>query len=122
MTVSSLGVDIEEVQRFKKLVRNQRFLSRVFTPQEIRYCATKKKKLQHFAVRFAAKEAVWKALSDILRKKKTPLGHRDIGVKNSASGKPVVVLPKKFRSLEKRVAISLSHTASYAVAVAMVRT
>lgn len=116
----NLGVDIEEVGRFKTLVRNQRFLNRVFTKQEIVYCSSKKKKLQHFAVRFAAKEAVWKALSETLKKNKSLLGHRDIGVRNDLSGKPVVVLPKKFRSLEKRVTISLSHTASYAVAVAMI--
>lgn len=117
---SNLGVDIEEVDRFKNLVRNPRFLNRVFTQQEIAYCSSKKKKLQHFAVRFAAKEAVWKALSETLKKKKSPLGHKDIGVRNDASGKPVVVLPRKFKSLETRVTISLSHTASYAVAVAMV--
>ena len=121
MNNSTLGVDIEEVQRFKKLVRNQRFLNRIFTKQEIVYCASKKQKLQHFAVRFAAKEAVWKALSEILKKQKTPLGHWDIGVKNDRSGKPAVVLPSRFKHLEKRIAISLSHTAHYAVAVALVR-
>jgi holo-[acyl-carrier protein] synthase len=96
-------------------------LNRIFTKQEVAYCASKKKHLQHFAVRFAAKEAVWKALSDTLRKSKATLGHRDIGVKNDPSGKPVVVLPAKFKRLEKKISISLSHTSSYAVAVASVR-
>lgn len=120
MSQNAVGVDIEEVKRFKALVRNRKFMDRVFTKQEIAYCSAKKRKLEHFAVRFAAKEAVWKALSDFLRGKKAHLGHRDIGVKNDAFGKPQVVLPKAFSSIAKRTTLSLSHTSSYAVAVAFV--
>ena len=102
------------------LIRNKRFLARVFTRQEIAYCQSKKNKAQHFAVRFAAKEAVWKAISDLLRRSKTHLGHRDIGLRNDVHGKPAVVFPDKYRRLARRVSVSLSHTKTYAVAMAVV--
>ncbi len=114
-----LGVDIEEVARFRALVRNKRFLKRIYTPSEVAYCRAKKNQLQHFAVRFAAKEAVWKCLSDTLRNLKKKLGHRDIGIKNSASGKPQITLPKALKKIEKRIHVSLSHSTSHVVAVAV---
>ena len=117
----SLGVDIEEVARFKGLIRNTRFLKRVFTPKEVAYCKSKKNKMQHFAARFAAKEAVWKALSEYLDKNKKTLSHVDIGVVNDVSGKPRVILPKAFSKLEKKISLSLSHTQSTVVAVALVQ-
>lgn len=118
MTVA-VGIDIEEVARFKSLVRQRRFVDRVYTAIEARYCASKKNKLQHFAVRFAAKEAVWKALSETLAQKKIHLSHRDIGVANDVSGKPRVRLPQKLRAWESRVSLSLSHTRTTVVAVAL---
>lgn len=116
----SIGVDIEEVRRFQSLIRNKKFLKRVFTVQEITYCSAKKNKAQHFAVRFAAKEAVWKAVSEHLAKSKKRLGHRDIGLRNDSNGKPQVVLPTSLKSLARRVSVSLSHTKTYAVATAFV--
>lgn len=117
----SLGVDIEEVGRFQSLIRNPRFMTRVFTPKEVAYCKSKKNKLQHFAARFAAKEAVWKALSERLAMKKMVIGHRDIGVQNDPSGKPRITLPKSLVILEKKISLSLSHTRTTVVAVALVQ-
>jgi holo-[acyl-carrier protein] synthase len=114
-----LGVDIEEVSRFRNLVRNKRFLERVYTPREVAYCRDKKNQLQHFAVRFAAKEAVWKCLSETLHRLKKKLGHRDIGIRNSPSGKPEISLPPSLRQIEKRIHVSLSHSSSHVVAVAI---
>lgn len=113
----SLGVDIEEVVRFQRLLRNKRFLHRVFTPQEIAYCNSKKNRVQHFAVRFAAKEAVWKAMSDELRRSKSRLGHKDIGLKNDRFGRPEVVLHKGRSSWARHLSVSLSHSRAYVVAV-----
>lgn len=108
------GVDIIEIGRIKKtILTNKRFLEKVYTPTEIAYCNSKKNKWQHFAVRFAAKEAVWKALG------KKNIWHRDISVKNTEDGKPEVILSKKYRNLEKKISLSLSHTEDYAVAVAV---
>lgn len=109
------GVDIVEIERIRKVIRgNGRFLTRVFTPEEIRYCAGRKASWQHYAVRFAAKEAVWKALGV------RGLSHRDIGIKHAPDGKPEVVLPKKFSKISNKLSISLSHSDHYAVAVAVV--
>ena len=115
----SVGIDIEEVKRFQSLVRNKRFIERVFTQEEIAYCSTKKNKAQHFAVRFAAKEAVWKAVNEALPKSSKGLGHQDIGLENAPSGKPQVFLRGVFAKLSKKISVSLSHTGSHAVAVAL---
>ncbi|MEK7859116.1 MAG: holo-ACP synthase [Elusimicrobiota bacterium] len=106
-----LGLDIVEIGRIKSLARRERrFLKRVFTNEEIAYCMGKKNPWQHFAVRFAAKEAVWKALDQ------SGLGLKDISVGRGARGKPAVLLKgKAVRSLK----LSLSHSEHYAVAVAM---
>ncbi len=116
-----VGVDIEEVKRFTSLIKNSRFLKRVFTDDEIRYCRSKKNKAQHFAVRFAAKEAAWKALSDVMRRRNATLSHRDIGLRNQATGKPEMVLQGALASWSKRLSVSLSHTKNYAVAVVLVK-
>src|SRR5438876_5488471 len=108
-----IGVDIVEIDRISKSVRNPRFLKRVFTPQEVAYCRSKKNSAQHFAVRFAAKEAVWKAVGE------PKLLHRDIQVRNRPNGKPEVIFPKRFARLARRVSISLSHGREYAVAMAI---
>src|SRR5688572_11753820 len=110
-----IGVDIVEIPRIEKSVGNARFLKRVFTAGEIAYCRARKNSAQHFAVRFAAKEAVWKAVGE------PRLLHRDIQVRNKANGKPEVVFPKRFAKLAKRVSISLSHGREYAVAMALFR-
>jgi holo-[acyl-carrier protein] synthase len=107
-----IGVDIIDVRRIAKLIKSKRFLDRVYTKEEVRYCMPKVNRAQHFAVRFATKEAVWKALG---RKK---ISHRDIGVKNMADGKPVAIIEGK---PDKRISISLSHTDDYAVAVAIIK-
>ncbi len=120
MAKFSVGVDIEEVHRFNSLIRNSRFLKRVFTPREIQYCMGKKNKSQHFAVRFAAKEAVWKALSEVLKNLNRTVSHNQVGIKNTAAGKPEVVLPPALSKWKKKISISLSHTNAYAVATAFV--
>jgi holo-[acyl-carrier protein] synthase len=107
------GIDIVEIRRIARLVRNRRFCERVFSPKEISYCSSKKNPGQHYAVRFAAKEAVWKALG------KKGITHKDISIRNSPEGKPELILPARLKNLEKRISVSLSHTGEYAVAVAV---
>ena len=108
-----IGVDIVEIDRIRKSVKNPRFLKRVFTPQEVAYCRARKNFAQHFAVRFAAKEAVWKAVGQ------SKILHRDIHVRNRANGKPEVFFSPPFRKFDRRVSISLSHGVDYAVAMAV---
>ena len=106
-----IGVDIVEVKRINRLIKDDHFLKRVYTPEEIRYCSGKKNSAQHFAVRFSAKEAIWKALGA------ANLSLRDIGVCNLPGGKPEARIRGRKR---KNIDISLSHTEAYAVAVAIV--
>lgn len=107
-----IGIDIVEVKRIGKLIKNKHFLERVFTETEIDYCMKKKHKAQHFAVRFAAKEAVWKALNN------NKITLFNISIINLADGKPEVLLKGR---KTKNIDISLSHTDDYAAAVAVVK-
>jgi len=112
MQLIGVGLDIIEVGRIRRLGRNPRFLPKVFTPEEIRYCCARKNRWQHLAVRFAAKEAVWKALG------RGGVRWRDIGVVRQGSGRPEVRLRhKKFGRVT--VLVSLSHTERYAAACAV---
>jgi holo-[acyl-carrier protein] synthase len=106
-----IGIDIEEVKRFSKLIKDKTFLKRVFSKEEIDYCLSKKQSAQHFAVRFAAKEAVWKAVN---HQKNVVI--TDIYIKNENSGKPQVFIKNKKVSY---IDVSLSHTGNIVVAVAV---
>jgi holo-[acyl-carrier protein] synthase len=113
MTGYEVGIDIVDVPRIARLIRQKRFLERVYTPEEIAYCRGKKNAAQHFAVRFSAKEAVYKALG------RGGVGHKDISVHNDERGRPSVRLAGALKKLESRVSLSLSHTTGYATAVAL---
>ncbi|MCK5533887.1 holo-ACP synthase [bacterium] len=115
MEIKGCGIDVVEVERIKKIInKNGRFISKVFTPEEIAYCQGKKNKWEHFAVRFAAKEAVLKALENL------KINFKNIGIKNEKSGKPQVVFGEEISPLkEGRILISLSHTHNCAVAQAL---
>ncbi|BAG13696.1 holo-ACP synthase [Candidatus Endomicrobiellum trichonymphae] len=108
----NVGIDIEEVERFVKYVRDKKFLERIFAKEEISYSIPRKNVAQYLAARFAAKEAVWKALST--RNKKFTIA--DISVRNTKDGKPQVYIKNK---KYKRIDISLSHTDKYVAAVAI---
>lgn len=108
-----IGIDIIDIKRIKKLIKNKKFIERVFNKEEIKYCENKKNKEQNYSARFAAKEAVWKALSG-----KYSLSLKDIVIKNIQNGKPQVIINyKKLNNL--KIEVSLSHTKEYAVAVAI---
>ncbi len=64
MTIIGLGIDATEIPRIAETMKNygDRFLQRIFTPGEIGYCQSKRHAAQHFAARFAVKEAAMKAL------------------------------------------------------------
>jgi len=106
-----VGVDLVEIARVRDLARrNPRFLTRVFSAAEIAYCKAKKNPWPHFAVRFAAKEAVYKALG----KADVPL--TDISVERARDGKPSVRIAGKPAAELK---LSLSHGRDHAVAFAV---
>ncbi|MEN3014051.1 MAG: holo-ACP synthase [Endomicrobiia bacterium] len=108
-----IGIDIIETKRIKRLIKNKKFVERVFSKEEIEYCESKKNKEQHYSARFAAKEAIWKALAG---KYSIPL--KNIVIRNIQNGKPEVFLKdKKLKNL--KIEVSLSHTKNYAIAVAI---
>ena len=115
--IFGIGVDIVEIGRIERLAKARgNFLKRVFSEEEIRYCRSKARKWQHFAVRFAAKEAVWKALGG--RGKGIRL--RDILVRRDAFGKPKVVFRRVSKLPEPlELELSLAHSDNYAVAAAI---
>jgi holo-[acyl-carrier protein] synthase len=108
----NIGIDMEEVERFDKYMKDKAFLERIFSKEEILYSLPKKNASQHLAVRFAAKEAIWKALSS----KNKKLFLTDISVVNNKDGKPQVYIKNK---KYKKIDLSLSHTKKYVVAVAI---
>lgn len=114
------GIDIQSIARFEKSAEEhgEAFLNRIFTPHERGYCEPKRMKYEHYAVRFAAKEAVMKALGV---NAENPISFQDIEVDNEASGRPFLRISEEVRkkfSLSERVKfdISLSHEREYAVA------
>ena len=108
----NIGIDIEEIKRFKKLLKDRKFIERLFSKDEIEYCLSKKKNsIQHFAVRFSGKEAVWKVIN---KSKKILI--TDISFKNSILGKPEVYIKDKKVSY---IEVSFSHSKNTVVAVAV---
>lgn len=117
------GTDIVSVQRVARLIeaRGDVFLERWFTPGEIAYCTAKARPSLHFAARFAAKEAVVKALRT---GGDGPVPWRSIEIDHDEHGAPVVRLLERMavvaaRGGVGRVQVSLSHCDEYAVAVAV---
>ena len=119
--VKGIGVDIIEIERIRRGVENSgtSFLERIFTKAEIDYCSAKHNKYQHLAARFAAKEAVSKALSTGLRGE---FGWKDIEVVNDRLGKPLVVLhgPLQDRLNGASILLSISHSDSHVVAMVVI--
>lgn len=111
------GTDIIEVNRIKKAIEksNGRFLNKVFTKIEIEYCNSKKThKYEHFAARFAAKEACFKAISELLENNYS-IGWKDIEIINISNGKPNLVIHKNIDKIQN-IDISLAHSKEYAIA------
>ena len=116
MPILGVGTDIVETERIRELCeREDAFALRVFTQTERDYSMGKPSKYQHLAARFAAKEAVAKALDG-------PFSWNEVEVVNNADGKPIVNLYGRAKAAagEATVHLSVSHTKHYASAVAVV--
>ena len=119
----AIGIDIVEIKRLARVSKKwgQDFLKKVYTERELAYANAKRFPYQHLAARFAAKEAIFKALGEV---ETNFVGWKNIEILNDAYGKPVVhwhgaaEKTRKKRRLKGAV-VSLSHTANYAVASAM---
>jgi len=114
MAIYGTGIDIVEIARIKELMeKDDRLKNRIFTENEVRYCEKKRKKYDHYAVRFAAKEAIWKALG------KGGVGLKNIEIRNRSNGQPQVYIKGK-RLDAPKILVSLTHSREYAVAQAIV--
>ena len=118
--IYGIGIDLIEVERIRKqLERSDRFINRIFTPDEIVYCESKKNRAQNFAARFAAKEAFFKALGTGWR---GGLAFNPVEVVNDSLGKPEIRLHGKAEKLiaEKNITnicVSLTHLKDFASAI-----
>lgn len=115
--IKGLGNDIIEIDRIKKAVedKGQFFLDRIFTKEEQEYC---NKNFAHLAGRFAAKEAIAKALGAGIGEK---IGWLDLEISNNDSGKPQVKISEKVKKNfhNPTILISISHCRHYATAMAI---
>lgn len=118
--VVGLGIDIVEVGRIRSALQNtETMVQRVFTAEEIRYCSARKNKFQHFAGRFAAKEAALKAIGTGWQQ---GIRWRDVEVSADKKGKPHLAFYGKAqqffeKSGAQRALLSITHASKYALAI-----
>ncbi|MDQ7816132.1 MAG: holo-ACP synthase [Melioribacteraceae bacterium] len=119
--VLGVGIDIIEIKRIKKSVDRygERFLNKIYTAIELEYSLKKKNKYQHLAARFAAKEAIYKALSSDTNE---VYSWQDVEIYNEVNGLPKVKFSgslKDYLNHGKELKISMSHSENYVTCVAI---
>jgi holo-[acyl-carrier protein] synthase len=118
--IFGIGTDIIDVKRVEKMVaRGRQYLETIFTEKEMDYCEAKAKKSEHYAARYAAKEAILKALGTGWR---GGLAYSEIEIINEELGQPQVLVRGEVRNFFdhhqiQKTLISLSHTKEIALAV-----
>ena len=120
---SGVGIDMIEVERVAdKINKESGFRELVFSPKEIAYCESKKSKFEHYAARFAAKEAFFKALGTGWAENTQ---FNEVEIINNKDGKPEVqLLGSTLETINamgiKKILVSLSHIKTIASAVVMI--
>jgi holo-[acyl-carrier protein] synthase len=121
--VIGIGADITECLRIARMIERhgELFINRVYTPEEIKYCQSRKQATQHFTGRWAAKEAILKALGTGWRR---GISWRDIEVRNEPSGRPVVAVRGGVKDAVEQlgvgeILVTISHCRSHATACAI---
>ena len=127
MKVYGLGNDIINIKRIKNSIKinNKNFINRIFTKKEIAYCNSKKLFYNYFAKRFAAKEALSKALGTGITK---GIDFKDIEVQNNSKGKPFIILKgnakrylkKKIKNKKYKIHLTLSDDSPWACATVLI--
>jgi holo-[acyl-carrier protein] synthase len=119
--IFGVGIDLVDVRRIQKSFERfgTRFQRRVFTPDEVAFCETLPDRYLSYAARFAAKEAFSKALGTGLR---GAIGWGEIQVNDNERMRPTLTVSGRARRIlgDRRVHVSLSHTETYAVAIAVI--
>lgn len=123
MNLIGIGTDIVECLRIAQMIQRhgELFIQRVYTPHEIDYCNGRKQSTQHFAGRWAAKEAVLKALGTGWIR---GISWRDVEVHNEGGGKPTIRLQGGAQQRAEQISVvevmlSISHCRSHATAYAL---
>ena len=123
MNTIAHGIDLVECTRLQGVIdrHGDDFLNRVFTPDELAYCDGRKRRIEHLAARFAAKEAVMKVLGTGWT---SGIRWTDIEVSNDPAGRPGIRLTGRCASIASQlgidtVLISITHTAGHAMASAI---
>ena len=123
MRIVGLGTDIVETLRIGRMIEKhgELFINRVYTEGEAQYCRDRKQYLQHYAGRWAAKEAVMKTLGTGWAK---GVGWRDIEFVSQSSGAPVIAIHGGAKVIAEKlgiteILITISHCRSYATATAI---
>lgn len=118
------GIDITDVRRVQQAIERhgKRFIRRIFTPAEQAYCQSKRMKYEHYAARFAAKEAAMKAF-EVRREHR--IRFCEIEIRRAPTGKPGIYLSpvsrKRFRVPARcQIELSMAHEREFAVATVLV--
>ena len=121
--IIGIGTDIMECLRIARMIERhgELFINRVYTPDEIAYCQSRRQATQHFTGRWAAKEAILKALGRGWRR---GISWRDMEIRNDPGGKPLVAVRGGVKEVVEQLGItkllvSISHCRTHATAVAI---
>ena len=126
MTIIGIGTDVVENVRINKAIRNNKFINRVFSKKEISLSKKYKNKSNYYSKRFAAKEALVKAIGTGIRYN---INFKDISIINDRLGKPKfdiinklkIFLKKKFKSNNLEIFLSLSDEKKYSIAFVVIQ-
>ena len=112
--IHGIGTDIIEIERIKKAEKRwgQDFLKHILTKEEIVYAKRFKNPYAHYAGRFAAKEAIFKAVGN------PDLAWHDVSIVNAKNGEPIC--KHQLKNFKKKILISISHSKDYATAFCIV--
>jgi holo-[acyl-carrier protein] synthase len=123
MKIVGIGTDITECLRIARMIERhgELFINRVYTPAEIRYCQSRKHATQHFTGRWAAKEALLKALGTGWIR---GINWRDLEIRSEPGGQPVVQIRGGAQEIVQRLGVtqlmvSISHCRTHAMAYAL---
>jgi holo-[acyl-carrier protein] synthase len=123
MDILGIGTDIVECPRIGKMIEQhgELFLRRIYTDREIRYCQARKHAIEHFAGRWAAKEAILKAMGT---GRSRGIAWTHIEVRNGHDGRPTVLIGGAAREVARErgigeILVSISHCRTYATAYAI---
>ena len=125
MSILGIGTDIVENLRIKKLIKNKKFINRIFTKNEIEKSKKINNKANYFSKKFSAKEAFVKSLGTGIIK---GINFKDITISNNLNGKPKIILNSKLKKFIKKnitkkklnIFVSISDESKYSISYVII--